>query len=668
MSLGVALAAMTIAAMTIAAMTIVAYPFVGPVAQGYAIAPSGSDDHRHMAKPSASSASIPLRQGWNLVASPLIPDDPAPTAVFASIAGQYERVYAYDACDAVDPWKEYNPDAPPFTNDLSSIGVERGLWIKAASDTVLTITGTPPAQVGIPLCVGQNLVGYPSSEPAPLPDALTSLAGKYSRIFAFNAADATDPWKIYDPQSPSFVNDLKTIGPSKGYWLEMTEPALLQVGSLSGATRRVNAPYFDAAVRYSEMAVFWFGKVTPTENYADVRVGYNSQQLILNVAAFDRRLWYDTTPSPGDLSAWDAATLYLSLDGGAGAALGPKAYRLVGQLNWWEEPRTRWQTAFRYDGTAWASANLPFTTSSGWRGDAPNSAEDDRGWNLSFIVPFSSLGLSSPPAPGTVWRMAVVLHDRDDAARTPIPDKMWPANMSADRPATWGQLSFGQPTYEPPAATPGGSVTIRHRLNGSTVPDAAVGGAAVCGAGTDFWTQWGETNEAFYSTAADRFNVQNQEDVSDWPCFSKYYVTFPLTALPTGKVIISSTLTLHQIGNAGEGWTPGPEPSYIQVLTVDQDWNEGSLTWNNAPLAEENVAAAWIDPLPSFPGWPGVPRQWNLSRAVAQAYAARRPLRLAVYSADSPYHSGRYFTASDVGDWDEVGRPTLTVTWGEMSQ
>ncbi len=268
-----------------------------------------------------------------------------------------------------------------------------------------------------------------------------------------------------------------------------------------GATRRVNAPYFAAAVRYSEMAVFWFGKVTPTENYADVRVGYDSQQLVLNVASFDRRLWYDTTPSPGDLNAWDAATLYLSLDGGAGAALGPKAYRLVGQLNWWEEPRTQWQTAFRYDGTAWASVNLPSTTSSGWRGDAPNSDEDDRGWNLSFIVPFSSLGLPSPPAPGTVWRMAVVLHDRDDAAGTPIPDKTWPENVAADRPATWGQLSFGQPTYEPPAATAEGSVTIRHRLNGSAVPDAAVGGAAVCGAGTDFWTQWGETNEAFYSPA-----------------------------------------------------------------------------------------------------------------------------------------------------------------------
>ena len=613
----------------------------------------------------ATSASIPLRQGWNLVASPLIPDNPAPAAILASIAGQYETVYAYDGCDAADPWKIYDPNAPSFANDLSSIGVERGLWIKATSDTLLTVTGTPPAQPGIPLCAGQNLIGYPSSESVLLPDALASLAGKYSGIRAFDAADATDPWKIFDPQSPPFVNDIKTIGPAKGYWLEMKEPALLQVSPLDSAARRVNVPYFDPAGRYSEMAVFWFGRVTPTDNYADVRVGYTSQELILNVATFDRRLWYDDAPSPGDLTAWDAVTLYLSLDDGAGATLGSNAYRFVGQLTWWEAPRTPWQAAYRYDGAAWSPTNLTFSTSSGWRGDAPNTDVDDRGWNLSFVIPFSSLGRSSAPAPGTDWRLALVLHDRDDAAGTSIPDETWPEALSAASPTTWGVLGFGVPTYTPPAATPGGAVTIRHKLNGATVTDAAVGGYAVCGAGTDFWTQWGETTEAFYNAARDRFNVQNQEDISDWPCFSKYYITFPLTGVPAGKTIISSTLILYQIGNAGEGWTPGPEPSYIQVLTTDQDWNESSLTWNNAPLADENVAAAWVDPLPSFPGWPGVPRRWDLSRAVAQAYAAGRPLRLIVYSADAPYHSGRYFTASDIEDWDEVGRPTLTVTWGE---
>ena len=599
------------------------------------------------------------------MASPVTPSDPAAGSVFASIAGRFDVVYAYDACDTADPWKKYDPKAPPIASDLTTISAARGLWIKATADTTWIVTGTAPVQVDISLCAGQNLISYPSVGAAALPDALAGIAGKYSKVYAFDSADASDPWKIFDPQAPAFVNDLTALGPTRGYWIDMKTPATLTVGSPAGASRRVNAPYFDGAVKYSEMAVSWFGRITPTENYADVRMGYNRDKLVVNVAAFDRRLWYDTSPSATDLTAWDAVTIYLSLDGGPGSTLGANAYRFVGQLTWWEEPRTQWQAAYRHNGTAWTAATLPFATASGWRGDVPNTDVDDRGWNISFGIPFSSLGLAGPPPQGTTWRLAIVLHDRDDAVGTPIPDKTWPETMAADQPATWGVLNFGVPSYTPPAATPGGTVTIRHKLNGATVSDAAVGGYAVCGAGTDYWTQWGNTTESFYSADHDRFNVQNQSDISDWPCFSKYYVTFPLNSLPTGKVVVSATLKLHQIGNAGEGWTPAPQPSFIQVLTVDRAWDEATLTWNNAPLASENITGSWVDPLPAFPGWPGVPRQWNVSRAVAQAYATGQPLRLALYSADEPYHSGRYFSSSDIGDWNAVGRPTLTVAWGE---
>jgi hypothetical protein len=86
-----------------------------------------------------------------------------------------------------------------------------------------------------------------------------------------------------------------------------------------------------------------------------------------------------------------------------------------------------------------------------------------------------------------------------------------------------------------------------------------------------------------------------------------------------------------------------------------------SITWNNAPLSGENLSAAWVDILDGFPGWPGVPREWDVSRAVAQAYAADAPLRIALYSADAAYHSGKYFSLSDTEDWNAVARPTLEV-------
>ena len=140
-----------------------------------------------------TSTSVSLRQGWNLVASPLIPSDPAPAAVFASIAGRFDVVYAYDACDAADPWKEYDPKASPITNDLPTISVARGLWIKATADASWIITGTAPTQVNIALCAGQNLIGYPSAGATALPDALAGIAGKYSKVYTYDSADTCGP-------------------------------------------------------------------------------------------------------------------------------------------------------------------------------------------------------------------------------------------------------------------------------------------------------------------------------------------------------------------------------------------------------------------------------------------------------------------------------------------
>jgi hypothetical protein len=418
-------------------------------------------------------------------------------------------------------------------------------------------------------------------------------------------------------------------------------------------TRRVNAPHFDGRVTASESAIFWFGRVTPTENSVDVRVGYNDDHLRIHVATFDRRLWYDRSPSPEDLIDWDSATLYLDT--------GEDVYRFDSQMVWWEE-RDDYQTAYRLDGSDWIADTTPFTTTSGWRGNAPNDDEDDRGWWTSYDVPFESVGLDGPPAQRTDWGLALTLHDRDDGAGTPIADQVWPETMASQQPVTWGQLAFGMPTHSPQRAIPDGTVTIRQGLEGATVVDADVGGSSDCAQPLwpDFFPTWGDLNYA----SKEFINIQNQADVADWPCFSRYYVTFPLDALPSDKVIISATLRLHLWGGAGEGWDPGPQPSLIQVLTVGQDWDESTLTWNNAPLARENVSATWVEPVDEYAEPPGIPYEWDVGRALAEAYARSEPLRLALYEADFDYHSGKYFHSSDVGDWNAEGRPTLSVTWG----
>jgi hypothetical protein len=204
------------------------------------------------------------------------------------------------------------------------------------------------------------------------------------------------------------------------------------------------------------------------------------------------------------------------------------------------------------------------------------------------------------------------------------------------------------------------AVTIRQGLDGAVVMDAHVGGHSDCGDpyGPDYFDGWGSANYAGYS----QFNIQNQWDVADWPCFSKYYVTFPLDLVPPGQEIVSAALRLHVFGNASG--SPAPGDSLIQVMTIGEGWNENSITWNNAPLATENVGSTWVATVPPGTPWPGVPYEWDVSRSVAEAYAAGSPLRLALFEGDTQYHSGKYFSSSDTGEWNAVARPTLEVVYG----
>jgi hypothetical protein len=486
------------------------------------------------------------------------------------------------------------------------------------------------------------------------------------------------------PGAPAATSsDAPTASPSTSTPLPASQPAtthasavtltptayLPTVGYTPPASRRVNSPYFgNNEVPLSETAIFWFGKVSPTSDYADVRVGYNASELYVRIAVFDRRLWYDATPAPASLTEWDASSLYLRIAGNAGSAPDQSTYRFDAQLNAGETPRTNWQAAYRGNGSSWVVANPSFTTESGFRWESDtvggvNNNLNNRGWTMIYHIPFSSLGLSGAPTQSTVWGLGVVLHNRDDAANaTPIADEKWPGEMNENQPVTWGQLRYGLLTYTRPSASARQTVTVRQGLNGAIVPDAAVGGTTtnLCPGGSNFvWNEWGNAN---FGGALD-FNIQNQSDLADWPCYAKYYVTFPLSQVPANKAIVSATLILHEWGSSAPD---DAEVSLIQVLAIAEDWDPATLTWNNAPLAVENVSQSWVAPIPppGFSGWPGVAYSWDVSLAAAQAYAANQPLRLAFYEADSAYHSGKYFTSSDAEDWDAEGRPTLLITYG----
>jgi hypothetical protein len=118
---------------------------------------------------------------------------------------------------------------------------------------------------------------------------------------------------------------------------------------------------------------------------------------------------------------------------------------------------------------------------------------------------------------------------------------------------------------------------------------------------------------------------------------------------------------MNRFGNAGGGVWGDPPDSYIQVSTIGEDWHENTLTWNNAPLAVENISGTWVEPVQFSEQYV---YYWDVTKGVREAIGSGNPLRLALYSIDGERHSGKYFWSSDSNDWGGAVRPTLEVVWG----
>lgn len=403
----------------------------------------------------------------------------------------------------------------------------------------------------------------------------------------------------------------------------------------TSTVRTLNMPYqcLSSGALFTP-AVAWFGRISPSDNYSDIRV-YCADDNSIKIAVhiIDRLLWYDTTPSLADLTQWDSVSLIIN-----------DVYKFDGQLSWFEG-RSAYQASY-VNGVI---VNSPFVTDVTWRGNSPNADIENKGWSIVFNIPYTSLGISSKPPEGTIYKLEVITHDRDSLAG-PSVDTSWSGN-----------LRFGVPVYNAPAIASDGVKIIYDKLNGAHVIDGEVGGHTICGDDmiSDFWNLWGNRNYA----GNEQVNVQNQWDVADWPCFSKFYITFPLDSLPQGQQIISATYQMYLFGTSGWGQYGTPPDSYIQAFVADSDWNESTLTWNNAPQAIENISGVWVKPLLD-PNW--VLYKWDISRAVADAYAKGEPLRLVFYSGDGERHTGRYFISSDTSDYNAtLGiRPQINISYG----
>jgi hypothetical protein len=463
---------------------------------------------------------------------------------------------------------------------------------------------------------------------------------------------------LVTPSALTHLLNARAASPQNKQAASLSVGAHSHINAAASSIQQINIPYFTTAVPFNQTAIFWFGDVTSTDNYTDVRIGYNSSELYVDLQIVDQYLWYDPNTSAPNLNAGDNANIYLTTTSGGSSLLPQQSFKFQAAVNGYVK-RSNYQQAFTGNGAAWTASSIPFTAVYGWRGHGINGPQDS-GWSMTYHLPFASLGLSGPPSQGTLWKLAIQVHNRDNAANTPLPEKWWPDSPNALIPSSWGNIAFGIPTYNSPQTQSQTSYTIRNKLNNQVVTDGMVGGSLSCGnRGLNRWTQWGTRTYP----AATQVNIQNESDISDWNCFSKFYITFPLSSLPAGLSVVNASITLFEYGNSGEQGVPNP--SYIQVAIVGQDWNPNTLAWNTAPPVQENIGSILVNTKtkPVVPP-PGVPVTWDVSLALAQAYATGQPLRLVFYSTDNQYNTGKYFWSSSVGNWNAGGRPTLQVTLG----
>ena len=467
---------------------------------------------------------------------------------------------------------------------------------------------------------------------------------------------ALGAWSIWRAATAVLLLLVATFGPLP----RLVLPSSPQPAESQGNSRKVNVRPASAPVAdfWNQSSIFWFGRATETDNYIDVRVTYDEQALYFDARIADYFLWCDSDGAT-DPRLHDAVAFYLDAGSPGGPAPQADDYFFVSGYVFWPSGNDAWHRQGRGNGGTWDESWLPLpewtdTTTARFYNSGPNDNSDrDAGWTTTVKIPWSTLGSSGPPPPGTTWGLGAVLYDQDEPSpASPAAAKAWPEGMLASSPSTWGAIVFDPPAYEPPPAVVEGTTTIRRGLNGS-VSDAYAGGGGLCGGGI--------FGGGDVPHPADDLFVQNQSDIADFPCFSKSYLRFDLSSVPRGKVILSATLRLYQFGGSDPSQAYG---SLIQVFSLTDDWSEDTLTWNNAPLAAQNYAGTWVYPIQQFPGWPGVPVTWDVTELVANSYAAGRPANLALYSADMAYHSGKYFVSSETGDWNAEGRPSLTVTWG----
>ena len=161
---------------------------------------------------------LPLVQGLNLISLPVKPGDTSIVKVLDSIKGKFSSVWALNGKSK--KYEGYFPNQPAFLSDLLTMDAGRGYWIIMDTPATLNVSGITAGKT-ISLEVGTNLVGFNSDTQKPIAEALSSIAGKFTSVWAWNST--TKKYAGYFPNQPPFLSDLSVMQPGRGYFIIVTQ-------------------------------------------------------------------------------------------------------------------------------------------------------------------------------------------------------------------------------------------------------------------------------------------------------------------------------------------------------------------------------------------------------------------------------------------------------------
>jgi len=171
------------------------------------------------------SVSLSLHPGWNLVSVPIVPDDRSVAQVLSSVAEHYDLVSSYSNCLGV--WLSYDPSSPGVAT-LTELDEATAFWIHMTQADALVVSGTTPGSTHQSLCQGWNMVAYPAAQSRDVAQALSSISGYYTAIYAYEGG-TSNPWQRYFVDAPPWANELSQFEPGYGYWVLVSGNCTLAV-------------------------------------------------------------------------------------------------------------------------------------------------------------------------------------------------------------------------------------------------------------------------------------------------------------------------------------------------------------------------------------------------------------------------------------------------------